>query len=476
MNSTLKIVVPLALFVAVIFGVTIIATHTPPAPSQVGGQGGVGDDDAPSGPALNFATTGVRYDPSSDDLTSRFFPGYYEVSDVHIPVSYWFQNPHKVPVKVTALGRSCTACSAARVAVFPDAAMKDFQLRAAASLPLGSAGPPALLLPLAMTALLQSAEWKDLDFEHPDVGADVPPRAADGSPTWGLFQIGIQVRSLGVQPKDVTVGLTPGKGAQQKLRFEVMLTGMPAFNLSPTAVAVGELPEGTGPRTVTVYYWSATREPADLPEPKLAGYDPNDPFVQVGKPVPLSPSELEAFTQVLTAGGKKLRVTAGYRFTVTVYRSRPDRPGGPVEPDIGPLVRDIDVTGAGTGQSEKLPITALVAGLVGLPGNQQKIDLGSFPYTDGIEKTVMLGTQGPERPDLTLEVATDKTTPTYLKVTLAPAPQQAQRRFWTLTVTVPPRVGSTGDLPPDSFVVLRAKTQDGTRLVRIPVIGRGRLR
>jgi hypothetical protein len=471
MSSTLKIGLALALFVVVIFGVTMIATNTPSSTSQTGGTEGGNEDEAPAGPALSFATTGVRYDPTSDDLTSRYFPGYFEMSDVHVPVSYWFQNPHKVPVKVNALSRSCTACSAARVAVFPHDAMKDFQLRAAASLPFGAAGPPNLLLPLAMTELLQKAQWKDLEFEKAEVTAEVPPRADDGSPTWGIFQVGVQVRNTGPQQKDVVAGLTPGKGMQQKLRFDIMLTGVTPFVLYPTTIGLGEFPEGAAPRTVTVFYWSASRGPEELPEPKLAGFDPNDPFVEVGKPIPLSPSEVAIFAQMINTGGKRYRVTAAYRFLVTFYRSRPDRTNGPTEPDIGPLTRDLDVAGAG--HSEKLPILARITGLVGLTENREKIDLGTFTGSQGTEKSVLLATQGQERPDLALEVAPDLTSPTYLKPSLTPAPQQGQRRFWTLTLTVPPNAAAGGDLPPDSFVVLRAKTQEGTRLVRIPVVGRG---
>src|SRR6185436_19898826 len=111
----------------------------------------------------NFVSTKMLYQPGSEDLSSRFYPGVYEVSDVQVPVSFWFQNPHKVPVKVSAQARSCAQCSAARVTVFPHDAMKDFQLRAAASLPLGAAGPPNLLLTLALTELLQKGERKDLD-------------------------------------------------------------------------------------------------------------------------------------------------------------------------------------------------------------------------------------------------------------------------------------------------------------------------
>lgn len=477
MNSTLKIGIALVALVGVVFGVTIIATHTPPAATSDKGKDGGADDDAPAGPALNFATTKILYAPESDELSSRFFPGVFEVSDAAIPASFWFQNPHKVPVKVNALGRSCTSCSAARVAVFPDAAVKDLQARAAAaSLPISPLGPPSLLLPLAMAGLMKSAEWKDLDFDRPDQGVEVPPRAADGSPTWGVFQVGIQVRGLGVQPKDVTIGLTPGKAAQHKLLFGILLMGVQAFNLFPPAVPLGELPEGANPRTTTIYYWSGTRVPETLPPPVLAGADPNDPFLQVSPPTPMTPTECAALEQMMIAGKQTMRVTAGYKFAVTIYRRRTDRPGGPVEPDIGPLVRDIEVTGKGTGHTVKLTVAALVTGLVELTDKKDKVDLGSFPISSGAEKTLTLATVGSEQTDFTLEIAKDLTTPTFLNVTVTPAPQQAQRRFWTLNVSVPPGQGSSGDLPANSFVVLRAKTKDGAvRLIRIPVSGIGRI-
>lgn len=473
MNSTLKVAVPLVLFVAVIFGLTIIATQTPSTPPPTGGEGG-GDEDAPTGPALNFASTKMAYRPDSDDLSARFFPGMFEVSDVPVPISFWFQNPHKVPVKVSALNRSCTACSSARVAVFPDGAMKDFQLKAAASLPLGAAGPPGLLVPLALTHLLHQAEWKSLDFEHPDLAQEVAARTADGSPTWGILQIGIQVRSLGAQPKSVLVGLTPGKGMQQRLEFDVMLAGVTPFNIYPYEAKLGDLGAGSPPRKFVVFYWSGTRQPADLPPPVLSGFDPNDPFFEVGQPVPLTRDECAALGDQLLAIGKTLRVTAAYQFPVTVYRRREGRPGGPAEPDIGPFDRTLAVTGPGTGHTATLPISGNMVGLVGLVGptdkQREKIDLGTFTGSAGTEKTVTLASEGSGPVDFTLEVARDKTTQP-LTATVAPAPSQGSRRFWTLTVTVPP--GFRGDLPADSLLVLRAKAKGGDRLIRIPVTGRG---
>lgn len=467
MNSTLKVAVTLVLFVAVIFGLTIIATYTPPTPST-GGSGG--DDDAPAGPALSFASTKMAYSPDSEDLSMRFFPGVFEVSDVQVPISFWFQNPHKVPVKASAQGRSCVQCSAARLIVFKNDDMKAFQLRAAANLPLGVAGPPNMLLPLALTELLAKGERKDLDFDHPDTAQEVPPCRADGFPTWGILQLGIQVKGQGIQPKYVTIGLTPGKGSQQKIEFDVLLAGAPPFTLHPPELKLGDLEDGTPPRSFTVYYWTGTREQADLPEPVLAGFDPNDPFFVVSKPVAMTAADREAFADQLISNGKKLRVTAGYQFTVTVYRRRDGLPGGPAEPDVGPFARDIDVTGKGLGHSMRLPVSGTIIGLVGLTDKQSKIDLGSFRSSAGTEKVVTLASLGADPSDLTLEIDRAKTYAT-LNAALESAPPQGPRKFWTLTVSVPP--GQQGDLPQDCFLVLRAKTREGPRLVRIPVTGRG---
>ena len=71
-------------------------------------------------PPLFFGLTDMAYDPTSDRPAERTFPGYYEpTGGQQIPVSFWFQNPHPVPVRVAILGRSCTSCSSARLAVVP---------------------------------------------------------------------------------------------------------------------------------------------------------------------------------------------------------------------------------------------------------------------------------------------------------------------------------------------------------------------
>ena len=121
MNSTLKYtVLPLALVVLVVFGVTIISLG-------VGEQGKVRRTETGTmySPPLFFGLTNMSYNPTSDRPAERTFPAYYEpTGGQQIPVSFWFQNPHPVPVRVAILGRSCTSCSSARLAVVPPESLR----------------------------------------------------------------------------------------------------------------------------------------------------------------------------------------------------------------------------------------------------------------------------------------------------------------------------------------------------------------
>ena len=65
-------------------------------------------------------------------MAKRTFPMFYEPSGgKQIPVSFWFQNPHPVPVRVAILGRSCTSCSSARLAVVTPEALRAVAVRGA---------------------------------------------------------------------------------------------------------------------------------------------------------------------------------------------------------------------------------------------------------------------------------------------------------------------------------------------------------
>jgi len=114
MGSTLKVFIPIVLVFGVVFTLTVVKKldTTPPSPSS--------DSKTPATVMpLRFTYTEVRYDPAADEPLLRHFPGYFEISDQENTASFWFRNTNSTATEVQVLGRSCTSCTAARLAVVP---------------------------------------------------------------------------------------------------------------------------------------------------------------------------------------------------------------------------------------------------------------------------------------------------------------------------------------------------------------------
>jgi hypothetical protein len=474
MNTTLKYLLIVLAIPVVIFVFTLIVFNVPDQ-NPSGGGGGDTTGSVITGPPLQFKSTEISFNPTSENLSSRFFPGYFEISDQVLPVSFWFQNPHPVPVRVKVVSRSCSQCTHARLGVLPDAEVQKFLTRAAVdSVTAGPFSPPNLLAGLSAALLMDSAKWHNFSFEQVDESAGSVPAAPPGGATWGIYQMGIKVAVHGPKPLDSTLDMQAGSNKDEKLMFRVVLYGVPPFAVSPESVKLGEMAESTPDRTATVYYWSATRDARTLAYPTLT-YNPGDPFLTVGKPELVPPSESASIASTLLGDAKGVPILALYRFPVTVHRRRPDADrnpnAGPAEPDIGPFNRTIGITCPGTTHAVSLQVSATITGLVNLTEGG-KIDLGSFEGRFGVEKSVEILS---ERPGIQLAVAEKEHTPSYLVVSLSPPRAEAGRRRWTLKVGIPGDV-ILGDLPPDSYVVLRAKTNSGVQRVRIPIVGRGSTR
>jgi hypothetical protein len=467
MNSTLKYIVPLALLVVAVFGATLISQYSFESPKTL-----TNDTNDPAkidGMPLRFTNNEMSYDPGSSDLAHRSFQGFYEMGTNQVPVSFWFTNPHKVPVKVTVLHRSCTQCSSARLAVVPEGDVQKFLLQSAA----GSLTPSSLLTGLAAVNLMQSLAWQNFDFENPENGVVVPPAHDDGSPTWGVLQFGIDIRVNGTKQLQADVGCTAGDNPQARMVFRMTVFGTEPFDVFPQSLAFGNLPEGTAPQTKDLYFWSATRTNETLDKPKITVGD--DPFLRVGEPKKLSNDELARLAAEQAVSGQKLtRILGGYKIPVTVFRHRPNSasassaPGGP---DIGPFERRIGFAYPGTLHAVQVPVTATITGLVSL-ADGSAVDLKDFRAVAGGQKTVALVS---DRTDLELSPAPEGTTPKALGVKLSEPRTDSGRRRWMLTVTVPGGA-VVGELPADSVVVLLAKTPEGVQRVRIPVKGRGSTR
>jgi hypothetical protein len=469
MNSTLKYTGLLALMAAVVFGATLISQYSFESPKAV--TGGGGDPAKIDGMPLRFTNNEMSYDPGSSDLGHRSFQGFYEMGTNQVPVSFWFTNPHPVPVSVAVLHRSCSQCSSARLAVVPAAGVQTFLARSA----VGSLTPSGLFTGLAAVSLVQSLPWQNFDLENPDKGIVVPPASDDGAPTWGVLQFGIDIRVNGTKRLGADVACTAGDNPQARMIFNMTVFGTEPFEVYPQALAFGDLPEGTAPQTKNLYFWSATRDTEDLKGLKVTVGD--DPFLRVGKPQPMEYEELAKLAAERAASGQKLtRIQGGYKIPVTMYRQRPASASAAAAasgPDIGPFEQRIGFSLPGTTHAVQIPVSATITGLVGFAdGSPTVVDLKSFRALAGAQKTVALVS---DRADLELSPAPKGTTPAALGVKLSAPRTDSGRRHWALTVTVPGGA-VVGALPSESVVVLLAKTSDGVQRVRIPVKGRASTR
>ena len=232
MNSTLKVVLPLVLLVVVVSGVTLISLGVGDRPPTEEGS-------VQYSPPLYFALTEMAYDPTSDSLAKRTFPQFVEpTGGRQVPVSFWFYNPHPVPVRVAILRRSCTSCSAARLAVVPPEALRAVTARGAVAGGLSAPEHPGDLIPPLAEPLLHSLAWQDFNLERPDQAIEVPPGSAE-APTWGVLQFGVVIAVVGPKPLSVEVGLAAGDNPQVPMPFHMVLTGVYPFEVAKDILMEG---------------------------------------------------------------------------------------------------------------------------------------------------------------------------------------------------------------------------------------------
>ena len=117
MNSNVKIALALGAVVLAVAGITIISSYSA-TDKPADAKGGVTQAAAIIEP-VRCTLTQIFYNPQSERRELREFPGFFEVNDQERSVDFWFQNVNAEAVEVAALKRGCTACTSARLAVFP---------------------------------------------------------------------------------------------------------------------------------------------------------------------------------------------------------------------------------------------------------------------------------------------------------------------------------------------------------------------
>jgi hypothetical protein len=471
MNSTLKIALPLALVVIVIFGVTLISQNVADtSPKEDEDQ----NSSKISGPPLNIPSTTISYNPTATDIESRSFQAFYEL-DSTVPISFWFTNTHPVPVYVEAVQRGCTTCTQARIGIVEEESFNTFVRHAAAgSLPTNPFAALNLIPAIAAAQVSTEIKWQpNFDFERLEKRVTIPPGSSQ-KPVLGVFQMAIRIVAIGASDRrfvDLRAGVE--NSIPSGYRFAANLFGSQPFEPLDQQIKLPPMNEGAEAKTLQIQVLSATRKlpdayGSDLPfNPPILAVNPSDPFFEVGKPVPMTEEEILNSRFTLMAAKRLVSVKSGYTIPVTVRRQRPGQT--PAEPDIGPFSRDLAISSPGTLYTPTVNVTGAFKGLLNL-SDGSNIDLSDFPGKAGTTKVVTVISDNPKA---TLSWVQEETKPRALDVKFSQPREDSGRRFWDMTITVPP--GSIlQPLPHDSFVVVKATLPDGTeRKIRFPIKGVG---
>jgi hypothetical protein len=495
MRSLTHVVLPIALVVGAIFGITFITSYT--SPPKQDDKPSMPKDGRSSEPPLRFFTLegkpGTPFDlskmlkmPSGPDAEGRS-TGFGEMADLYRRAMYqpdieigetghhdfWFQNSHPQEVRITLNGKSCQ-CAGARLGIIPPAAWQDYLDRAAAIGGLPALPSSAPFLAAAAADLQQQITWHDLVERAPDNERPVIAAANERTGAQlGIVRVTWEGKAEG--PKTITAEVYAHlpNAAGSIDRLDVQTNVVPSVRLWPPGAAdmqFGDLLAHTSSAR-EVIFWSSTRRALDLS--LSLGKSENEPCLVWTEPQPLSDAELTELSRELSKQANfALRARCAYKVRVTLHERREIEHDGMKEVrqmDVGPMTKVL-VVSAGTKNAINIPLRATIRGevrIIGGPEDQDRIDFGR-PFQSSQERIKEVRVVS-ERPDLDLELAPNATTPSYLEATLTPR-MAGGRREWTLRVRVPPEK-LFGALPPDSAIVLQAKDASKRR-IRIPVVGK----
>jgi hypothetical protein len=443
MKSLTRVILPIAIVIGMIGGVTFVAQYSGSRPKTGKNLDPSLDKTLSKHDLLIFPVKEGKWDAVDEDDKK---PTYIAEFEVHTRGHYdfWFFNPNADPVDIKLLSRGCT-CSEVSIgqATSPDAMVGQFAIAAQAASGLG-----ALATDLGVWS--QVDRWDPL----PEKGDAVKVAGGKGGmPGVGIVRLNWLARSA--EPANLSVKLwvgQNGKGEEIDLRLRVWFV-KPFRLFVDGPLQVPELNTKGQKEKVKFRCWSSTRDRFDL---KVKEDKDNPCFTCDWQP--LTERECDDLAATFLAETKTpTRVRSGYRVTVTVHERISDQ----VLLDLGPFHRRLLVTGP-EDNVESVLVNGWVKGEIRLRSSDKEIiDLGSFRAARGTMKAVTLTS---EQRDLQLKV--DSWSPDYLAVNLGKPETVDGAQRWELTVTAP--AGRSGRVPPDSAVILQ--TQGGRRM-RIPVTG-----
>jgi hypothetical protein len=471
MNSTKKTILPIALLIAMIFGITYMSQFTATTKNPIE------SEQIETELPLKTGSAELKFDPFAPDHLwyHRFFAGNFEVgTDGRANrIGFFIQNPRKSPVRLTALTPSCSTCTSARAAAIPAEALRNYRQHVAATgLPMPRPLAGDLITALAWAELQTKLRWHEFAFNDHSNFFELSGSTESDGESWGIVELGFKVDSVaspGAKAAFFDVYDVRGnKLAPEPFPFMVHFGGRDAMEVNATDFRLSELSESNPVHGVEVYCVSATRD--QLPPP-VAAAEGNDAHVVIGKPIPLGPEELLTISRSVSAKAQASGVNtlvqfrSGYRIQVVVHREANGK-----ALDIGPYEKIVNIS-AGPGVVLQKPIRIHLhgdtVGAVRLEG-VNKVDFGSYNGDFLQKKEVRIWT---ERKGIELEIDPKLCEPSFLKPAIGKPESIADRTYWTLSVQIPAREGKR---PPwEGFIYLRSKGEKPFNL-RIPVSGHGR--
>jgi hypothetical protein len=428
-KSFWRLLVPLALFIAIIGGIAFIVQYTPNwRPKKT-----VKLPDQPRD-TLHFPETLSIWDPKDKaKIQDPKYVPYIKEFEPDTPghYDYSFHNTVAENVEMGIFPPSCD-CASVEAYLLPEYEVREWEKAKKEGKTVALKNPINL---------------------KPDerTGIDIPPKSG------GVIRVAWKSRK-GVGEflrLNVRIWAQP-KGKVRERAFvmlETRVVMVAPVLFDPAIFSLGTI----GPGSVIeaqCHCWTATRDKLDL---KITG---NDPLI-TWTITPLSPAECADLQKQLRPK-VNTRVKAACRLSVKVVEEKDKQ-----QLDQGPLQRPAPLS------LEDQPL-ALVPNLVGKVlgevevGNEKdhgKMNLHNFAAAKGVKKRLSL------RSEPGTELTLDSQKPSYLKVQLRAVKDTSspQKRSWILEVEVPPN-SHAGPFSDDSAVILKTQATP-PRYIRIPVIG-----
>lgn len=501
-KSALKVAVPLAALVGVVFGITYLAQYTPTTDDPQPKDGTTPGGPPSAEPPLRFFTSARRWDPPllaapgyrhlpllapsavappdsaqafPFSLQDRIFQGFYESDKEKLRATqFWFENRNPNPVVMQLKGVSCSACTGARLAAIPPETTRNlFQHAALSMLPLGAFNGygVGLVQPAANLTQLSWTQTQFKDDQNATFQVPAAPAPPDRwAPQWGILELTFTVSDNPKLPLTADFATqVQGTGTPQTggHRFVLMFDVAKPCELSRSVIDAGTLDPLDGDRPYEFLVYSNTRGPGsefgDLAEPSSLVQAPSgvtDPvkFVEVTKVVRIPEADLAGVTEQLFLDQKRpSKVRAAYRVTVTV---RPKV--GETRMDLGLMERTVSLT-VGT-VTQQLLVKAMVRGAVWLDSDRTEVELKTFRGSMAHTEDVALTT---EKTGVELTVVKDECKPSGFDFILEKQPDRGGQGHYRLKIAVGPNQ-VFGQIK--GVVVLEVKGPNPQR-IRIPFKG-----